>query len=314
MKNHDGFLTAINAEIHARKLLLTALNQADKFYRNQRRDVKKVVYVSMKEILNYKLMTKCSFFQAYKNFGDRIKKIQSELNQKATNLPSPIPSPDINAPSPEPDDNDFNLPSEINFYNPNGTFGSFLSDGPLPFDVNEFYRESPPLPSNSQIPVLQAQESQQSTGAPLHDFYNSLIPSKLDTYNPVMSFADPYKQPPLPAVEPSNNSTPSYVCSIPPPPPPSQPASSVDFFSVPSSSASMNTPSDEYPPWNDWIDTPISPPSYERKALGDTIEYIEESLREIDSSLNDIDHRQVFGADLDSKGEFILFFHFDKNI
>jgi hypothetical protein len=45
-KNYDDFITAINAEIRARKLLLTALDQADRFYRNQRRDVKKVVYVS----------------------------------------------------------------------------------------------------------------------------------------------------------------------------------------------------------------------------------------------------------------------------
>lgn len=45
-KNYDDFINAINSEIRARKLLLTALDQADKFYRNQRRDVKKVVYVS----------------------------------------------------------------------------------------------------------------------------------------------------------------------------------------------------------------------------------------------------------------------------
>lgn len=44
--NYDDFVNAINAEIRARKVLLTALEQADKFYRNQRRDVKKVVYVS----------------------------------------------------------------------------------------------------------------------------------------------------------------------------------------------------------------------------------------------------------------------------
>lgn len=45
--SYDDFVTAINAEIRARKVLLTALEQADKFYRNQRRDVKKVVYVSV---------------------------------------------------------------------------------------------------------------------------------------------------------------------------------------------------------------------------------------------------------------------------
>lgn len=50
-KHYDEFVTAINAEIRARKLLLTALDQTDRFYRNQRRDVKKVVYVSLNFIL-----------------------------------------------------------------------------------------------------------------------------------------------------------------------------------------------------------------------------------------------------------------------
>lgn len=43
---HETFIANITAEIKARKTLLTALDQADRFYRNQRRDVKKVVYVS----------------------------------------------------------------------------------------------------------------------------------------------------------------------------------------------------------------------------------------------------------------------------
>ena len=44
---YDEFLHSLRNEISARKLLLTALDQADRFYRNQRRDVKKVVYVSV---------------------------------------------------------------------------------------------------------------------------------------------------------------------------------------------------------------------------------------------------------------------------
>lgn len=43
---HELFINSVNAEIKARKTLLTALDQAERFYRNQRRDVKKVVYVS----------------------------------------------------------------------------------------------------------------------------------------------------------------------------------------------------------------------------------------------------------------------------
>lgn len=42
---YELFISSMQAEIKARKILLTALDQADRFYRNQRRDVKKVVYV-----------------------------------------------------------------------------------------------------------------------------------------------------------------------------------------------------------------------------------------------------------------------------
>lgn len=41
----QALITSLKEEIQARKLLLTALDQADKFYRGQRKDVKKVVYV-----------------------------------------------------------------------------------------------------------------------------------------------------------------------------------------------------------------------------------------------------------------------------
>lgn len=43
---YKTFMASLESEIKARKILLTALDQADRFYRNQRRDVKKVVYVS----------------------------------------------------------------------------------------------------------------------------------------------------------------------------------------------------------------------------------------------------------------------------
>lgn len=49
--------------------------------------------------------------QAYKNFGSRIKLVKKKLDEITPNLPSPLPSPDINAPSPEPD-SDINLPDE----------------------------------------------------------------------------------------------------------------------------------------------------------------------------------------------------------
>ena len=49
-KKYDLFIETISAEIKARKILLTALDQAEKFYRNQRKDVKKVVYVSSEHV------------------------------------------------------------------------------------------------------------------------------------------------------------------------------------------------------------------------------------------------------------------------
>lgn len=215
-------------------------------------------------------------------------------------MPSPIPSPDINAPSPEPSD-DFDLPSNVNFYNSsiNGTFGSFLNDGPLPFDVNEFYRESPPpVEHNQSIQVIQSQEQQQQSTAPLNDFYSSIMPPKMESYNPAMGYDEPYRAPasqnlpPLPAPTIQMN----FICT--PPPPPNNPPAK--------NTAQSNSSNDEYSSWNDWnihhVDTPVSPPSYERKALDDSnvVEYVDESLRDIDSSLSDIDHRQLFGADLEA--------------
>jgi hypothetical protein len=47
-KKYETFIESMSAEIKARRILLTALDQAEKFYKNQRRDVKKVVYVSYK--------------------------------------------------------------------------------------------------------------------------------------------------------------------------------------------------------------------------------------------------------------------------
>lgn len=67
-KKHEAFLNCINAEIKARKTLLTALDQADRFYRNQRRDVKKVVYVSSFKSLNLKDRHLKFFELKFKNF------------------------------------------------------------------------------------------------------------------------------------------------------------------------------------------------------------------------------------------------------
>lgn len=196
-------------------------------------------------------------------------------------------------------------------------FGSFLSnDAPLPFDLNEFYRESPPPVDQNSIQVIHSQEQQQST-APLNDFYNSLIPSKLEAYNPEMSFGS-YQptQPPLPSVPPMNNyannsSTPYMIA--PPPPPASYNPAQMDFSTqintgIPLPPPSMDATTDDYPWNNNWnaapVETPRSPPHFERKGHDNNmIEYIDDSLRNINES-SDIDHRrQPSMANDNGKGE-----------
>jgi hypothetical protein len=52
-------------------------------------------------------------FQAYRNFGSRVKNLKRRLDDLIPTLKeiSPIPSPDVNAPSPSPD-SDIELPGE----------------------------------------------------------------------------------------------------------------------------------------------------------------------------------------------------------
>lgn len=185
----------------------------------------------------------------------------------------------------------------MNFYNAtmNG-LGSFLnSDAPLPFDLNEFYRESPPPPDQSSIQVIYSEEQNQSS-APITDFYNSLIPSKLEGYNPEMSFSN-YQpsQPPLPSGPPMSNyqlNTPAPYMIAPPPPPSTFNTSQMDYSGQPPMQQSK---SEEYS-WNRWnpnsTETPHSPPHFERKGDRNAVEYIDDSLRIINEA-NDVDHRQA---------------------
>lgn len=119
----EYFISSMKAEIKARNILIAALGQADEFYRSQRGDVKTVAI-------------------AYRNFGLRIKTMKKKLDELTTTLPSPIPSPDINAPSPPPDA-DLELPDDNEF----GSFlngsasSSFLGASQLPFDLSDFDRE-----------------------------------------------------------------------------------------------------------------------------------------------------------------------------
>ncbi|XP_021701197.1 uncharacterized protein LOC5571655 isoform X4 [Aedes aegypti] len=120
--HYQSYVHSLKTEIKSRKLLLSLLEQADTFYHNQRGEVKVVV-------------------NAYRNFGNRLKSMKKKLDELTTTLPSPMPSPDINAPSPEPD-MDLQLPDDQSFFNVNGMMNSYM-DGNLPFDINDFRRDSP---------------------------------------------------------------------------------------------------------------------------------------------------------------------------
>lgn len=92
----EQYIKTLSNEIKARSTLITVLDQADAFYHNQRGEVKVVA-------------------TAYRNYGNSIKTMKRRLEDLTKTLPSPIPSPDINAPSPGPADNDFDLPGDKNF-------------------------------------------------------------------------------------------------------------------------------------------------------------------------------------------------------
>lgn len=92
----ENYVKALSSEIKARSILISVLDQSAAFYHNQRGEVKVVA-------------------NAYRNFGNRIKTMKKKLEELTKTLPSPIPSPDINAPSPGPADNDFVLPGDNNF-------------------------------------------------------------------------------------------------------------------------------------------------------------------------------------------------------
>lgn len=88
----ENYLKSLNNEVKARTALIAALEQADAFYHNQRGEVKVVA-------------------TAYREFGNRIKTMKRKVEDLAKTLPSPIPSPDMDAPSPGPAD-EFVLPGE----------------------------------------------------------------------------------------------------------------------------------------------------------------------------------------------------------
>ena len=94
------------------------------------------------------ILGKTYLFQAYRNFGNRLKSMKKKLDELTVSLPSPIPSPDINAPSPVPSDGDNILPNEDSYFPMIQHQGSYMGGGPLSFDINDFGRSNSPMVMN----------------------------------------------------------------------------------------------------------------------------------------------------------------------
>ncbi|KAJ1530647.1 hypothetical protein ONE63_005519 [Megalurothrips usitatus] len=129
----EKYKKALEVEILERKSVIDLLQQATKFYETEKKDAKVV-------------------FNAYRNFGSRVKSLKRKLDELIPSLSSPVPSPDVNAPSPSPD-SDIDLPNdedlsgvrkEISRVAPSQSsdldslpncFTSFMGSGSLPFDI-----------------------------------------------------------------------------------------------------------------------------------------------------------------------------------
>ncbi|XP_019755927.1 uncharacterized protein LOC109534634 isoform X1 [Dendroctonus ponderosae] len=88
----ESYINALKLEIKNRIALISVLKHAETHLESDRKDVKMVA-------------------NAYRTFSQRVKHVQKKLEEHLESLPSPIPSPDINAPSPSPEE-DIDLPED----------------------------------------------------------------------------------------------------------------------------------------------------------------------------------------------------------
>ncbi|XP_055546292.1 uncharacterized protein LOC129730760 isoform X2 [Wyeomyia smithii] len=321
--HYQSYVHSLKTELKSRRMLLTLLEQAETFYHNQRGEVKVVA-------------------NAYRNFGNRLKSMKKKLDELTTTLPSPIPSPDINAPSPEPD-MDLQLPDDQSFFNVNGMMNSYM-DGNLPFDINDFRRDSPTASADSNNQSFAASRGRPgAVGHPIHSGTNSsgpYVPShssnssleefanggtsadytaSLNSYGVPSSVVGTASDYGLPSLVPRQNnhhpvgmnrpfnSGPQYnqpmlsdysagrpqpVSRGPllPPPAPVNLDRSDEYNSTWDMSMTWDGPHDQSGFQN--LDTPVSPPHYERKGINsNVIEYIDGANE--DEPLQDVDHRQL---------------------
>lgn len=266
----EHYIHALKAEIKVRNIVIAALGQADEFYRSQRGDVKTVAI-------------------AYRNFGLRIKTMKKKLDELTTTLPSPMPSPDINAPSPPPDA-DLELPDEnsfSSFFNGSAT-SSFLGSGQLPFNIQDFEEET----QRNPIQVINSRGEEDShnsdykatplpplpvppVGSSLfghHTPFRSNSILNQAAYTP--SYGTPY----------SGGSSQALTPTVVLPPQEYTPSSA---WNAQTNSWTPNSGHNNSggPPPNK---TPSSPPFFERKGTAPVTEYSEDSMG---TPANDVDQR-----------------------
>lgn len=320
----QSYVKSLKAEIKARGIILTALDQAEAFYKTQRGEVKVVA-------------------NAYKNFGNRIKNMKKKLDELVPTLPSPIPSPDINAPSPEPD-NDFLLPDDPSikfnlmgddaYNNQSNGFLSYM-DGNLPFDINDFGKNSPESQSQAQpIQVINSHVTTKETNNfSINDFFKSILSESYPTpvpqpVPPVTTYSSQptdysslYSGPPLNFTQTETipgigGPIPNFHRPLLPPPLPPQLNQSNDYNNTSwDVNMSLWNNSQDSVEFIDDMETPHSPPHFEREGINsNTIEYIEADPNLI-TGVNDVDHRQLNSTIIPEsavkKGFFLfIFFNF----
>lgn len=308
----ESYVKSLSSEIKCRSALVTNMDHGQTFYANQRGEVKVVV-------------------NAYKNFGNRIKVMKKKLEEIAPTLPSPIPSPDINAPSPEPDA-DIILPDEQNsicasmFKNSSNGYNSYM-DTTLPFDINDFKRDSPrhsydgSSSSTQPIQVINSRlEEKNISNFNMDDYFKPVnsgnayptttplpvppVPRYERSQSGISSYSDSYSDGAYNPLDTPYTNDSNYLSSasssydgnmplMPPPPMPPGLTGQNDDFSSWDLEMSWNSANSSNP-FNHVIETPTSPPSFEREGVNtNVIEYVDRSREPVLSSVEDVDHRQL---------------------
>lgn len=218
--------------------------------------------------------------------------MKKKLDDLTPTLPSPIPSPDINAPSPEPDD-ELELPGESTLSFANG-FSSYMT-GKLPFNINDF--RSDLSSGGDRIEVIDSMGEKEGTKE-LYKLPPQPVPPVIFGQHHQHNFnATGYQSPATPFTGPSTSNYGGGVTSsftvpplLPPPMPPSLAQNSDEYDPAWNASTNWNTQPDE---------TPSSPPFFERKGVNtNTVEYNEDANV---NPGNDVDQRSIVSALAKSK-------------